>query len=156
MSKPSDFDFPKTSNYDFPKGEVLFNQAKETIQNPPPEIEAALEKGKSFYQANKPIIIAGVTVLVAMKINKRMVRKATAKALAKSLKNIPNAPIQSDLPDLPEIFEWLKQTPGMAYVAHGSKMLHMLGKNDTVLTVFGNFDKMSNKEIDKYIVKALK
>lgn len=146
---PTDFEMPNI-NVNVPNLDDIRAKADQALKNP----EDTAEKVQSFYERNKkPILITG-GVLIALKLNKRAVKKATVKAVAKSMKNAPGATAKGT-ESIFEIFESLKSVPGMSYVARGGKTLHVLGRNDVVMSMFGDFDKMSDADVNSFIVKKL-
>lgn len=128
------------------------NQAQEALRNPQgPERQQIVEDSKSFYERNKKVILTGVGVVVLLKVNKRKVAKATAKAVAKELKKSQ----ASQLPTMMDILRDLRTTPGMAYVDHGGQLLHLLRDHNTVVTIAGDFANMNTDQIWDYAQKTL-
>lgn len=56
------------------------NDVRDAIQENP-EVLAQLKKTQSFYERNRPVIVAAATVYVLMKLNKRMLTKMLASQL---------------------------------------------------------------------------
>ena len=77
---PTDFKLPSVDH--------LKEKAQEALTSPrPPEVEEAIAKSKSFYEKNSSVIVVSCAALVLLKLNKRMVRKATAQAVVAALKS---------------------------------------------------------------------
>lgn len=147
-------------DFSFMNPDELRAAAENALKQQPPEVQAAVEKGKSFYAKNRPIILTGVALYAVMRVNKRMVRKATVKAVAKELVSFKtmaeaNGGATSDLPNMFDILESLRETPGMAYIPHGGGMVHLLKGKDAIVTVFGEFENMTNQEIWNQVANIL-
>lgn len=125
--------------------EEIRQTAQEALRNPQgPEAQQA----KNFLDRNKKVIIGGVAVIVLLKVNKRKVAKATAKAVSKELK-------KSQLPTMTDIIRDLRSTPDMAYIDHGGNLLHLLRDHDTVITIAGDYKAMTPEQIWEYAHKVL-
>lgn len=139
--------------------EQIVANAKDLLEKQPPEVQQAVEKSKSFYQKNRKVIFVGAAVLVGMKINKRAVEKATAKAVEKAFdQEMPGVidTVTAEFPTMFDIVRDLRATPGMAYIPHEGGMVHLLAAKDAVITVFGDFTKMNNDQIWDHVGKVLK
>lgn len=125
-------------------------RAESVYNDAPPEVKQAVEKSQSFYQENKKVILTVATVYVAFRINKRMVRKATAKAVKKTLASSADVALTNnpEIETLEQIVQFLRETPGLTYIAKGGKMLHVLLENDKVLTFIDDFDRMTDAQIN--------
>lgn len=136
-------------------------KAEEVLNGAPEEVKEAVQKSKGFYEENKKVIHAVLVGAVVLKVYKRKVAKASAKAVVKAIvksdKIQPFNTVASDLPSMFDIWEGLKATPNMAYIPHGAGMVHLLGPSkDVVVTAFGDFSRMSNEEIFDYTARALR
>lgn len=159
----SDQPYEKPSPTDTPVSKMNPEQIKDAaeriLEQQSPEVQEAVHKGQSFYRQNRPIILTGVALFAVMKVNKRMVKKATVKAVAKAIaKNdgrVSSALDSVDYPNLFDILESLRETPGMAYIPHGGGMVHLLKGRDAIVTVFGDFDRMNTEELWNQVANIL-
>lgn len=124
----------------------LKEKAQKALNDAPPEVREAVTKGQSFYRENRTIILGMATVYVAYRINRGMTKRAVQKALAST----PNASLTGnpEIETLEQIVQFLRDTPGMSYIAKGGKMLHVMLDNDKVLTFIDDFDRMSDAQIN--------
>lgn len=94
--------------------------------------------------------------LIFLKLYKRRISRRTAKKIYAALSAAgtvsPNGTIY---PSLYEILENLRATPGMAYINHGGGMVHLLKGRDAIVTVFGDFEKMSTEELWNQVANIL-
>lgn len=136
--------------------EELKARAEEILKDQPVEVQKAVEKSKSFYATNRPIILTGLVVLTVMKVNKRMVKKAVAKAYDRDMPSIIDT-VAAELngPSMFDVLQSLRDTPGMAYIPHGGGMVHLLKGKDAIVTVFGEFEKMTNDQIWNAVANIL-
>lgn len=139
--------FPNTERLQDTLNDIR-GKAQEAVSQQPPEVKERLEKSKSFYERNQKAILTGVAVIVVLKVNKRKVAKATAKAVAKEMKKVQ----PSDVESFDDIVRFLRATPGMSYIARGSKAMHVLLDNNTVLTFLDNFDQMTDSEVNQKLI----
>lgn len=120
------------------------DKAEEILNDAPPEVKVAVEKSKTFFEANKPVIVTAIVGVVALKIYRRKIAKTTAKAVIKALNKSGST---EALPNLYDVLEDLRATPGLAYIPHGGGMVHLLKGKDAIVTVFGDFERMDTEEL---------
>lgn len=151
-STPSDIPISKMTP------EQMFQKVEELLNGTPPEVQQTVEKGKGFYNENKRAIHAVVVGAIVLRVYKKKVAKTTAKAVVKALaKSDSVKPLTSTFPTMFDIWNDLKETPGLAYIPHGGGMVHLLGPSkDVIVTVFGNFEKMNTEDIFAYAGRALR
>lgn len=152
--KESDFSTPSLEEVQ-EKLKQAGEKANEKLNQAPPELKQAVETSKSFIERNQKEITIGLIALVGLRIYKRKVAKATSKQVLKALEKVGKNTNNSELPNLHDILAELRATPGMAYIPHGGGMVHLLKGRDAIITVFGDFEKMSNAEIWNHVANIL-
>lgn len=136
------------------KADEAKGKAQQALNDAPPEVKQAVQKSQGFYEENKRVIHTVLVGVVVLKVYKRKVAKASAKAVVKAIaKNSSNT--KETLPDLVDVLTDLRATPGMAYIPHGGGMVHLLKGKDAIVTVFGEFEKMTNEEIWNQVANIL-
>lgn len=131
-------------------------RAESVYADAPPEVKQAVQQSKSFYEEHKQVIHGVVIGVVALKFYKRRVAKASAKAVVRALaEKGAVAPNGTTLPTLFDVLQSLRDNPMMAYIPHGGGMVHMLGGKDVIVTVFGEFEKMTNDQVWAAAAKKL-
>lgn len=65
----------------------LKKKAEEILNETPPEVQQAVQKSKSFYQENKPLVGMLILCVVVYKIEKRMVRKVVTQVFQSEMEN---------------------------------------------------------------------
>ncbi len=132
-------------------------KAEEVYSNTPPEVKQAVESSKGFYEENKQVIHAVLVGAVVLKVYKRKVAKASAKAVVKAIKKSGEVqPFATQAEPLTEILGSLTNVPNMVYIPRGGGMAHVLAAKDVVVTAFGNFEQMTNDEIFDYIFRSMR
>lgn len=69
--------------------DALKEKAQQAYEQAPPEVKEVVEKGQSFYQANKEAIHTVLFIAIVLKLNKRMTKKVVETALDKALSTTP-------------------------------------------------------------------
>lgn len=135
--------------------EDMKKMADEAAKNASPEVQQAVEKTSSFVSRYQKELAIGLIVLVCLRVYRRKISRATAKQVLKGLEKTGQSANNSDLPNLYKILEDLRATPGMAYIPHGGGMVHLLKGRDAIVTVFGDFEKMTNEELWSQVASIL-
>jgi ribosomal protein S25 len=150
--------FIKPTNWNLNKimsAEDMKKKADEAAKNASPEVQQAVEKTSSFVSRYPKEIALGLIALVCLRVYRRKISRATAKQVLKGLEKTGQNANNSDLPNLYKILEDLRVTPEMAYIPHGGGMVHLLGGRDAIVTVFGDFEKMTNEELWSQVASIL-
>lgn len=141
---------------EFPSPEELRKKAEEAGENLSPETKKTIDKTAHFIGYYQREIMVTLIGLVFLKLYKRRISKKAVRKVLKTLEaagtNVSNGEV---LPSLFDIVEELRATPGMAYIPHGGGMVHLLKGRDALITIFGDFDKMSTKEIWDQVANVL-
>lgn len=151
--RPS-LDLPRVPLDTEPIKEVIgdVRQRAETVySDAPPQVKEVVVRSQSFYQEHKRVIHGVVVGVVALKLYKRRVARASAKAVVEQLAKDPSV----NLPTMIDILQDLRNNPMMAYIPHGGGMVHMLGGKDVIVTVFGAFEKMTTDQVWAEAAKKL-
>lgn len=157
---PQSFDPPGGRDFSILSSDQIKEAAENVLKQQPQQVQEAVEKGKSFYRRNRTVIIAGVTVVVAFKINKRMVHRAAVKASASTakdlLKSVPGlAPNGTAYPTMMDVVNDLRATPEMAYIDHSGKLMHLLRDPNIIVTLVGDYAGKTPDEIWDYAGRLL-
>jgi len=144
-----------------PSIEDLGQMADDKLKDAPPHVQKAVGRGINLYLSYKQEIAIALIGLVFLKLYKRRISRKTTIKILKTLettgKGAPGslAPNGTTYPDLFQIVEDLRNNPGMAYIPHGGGMVHLLKGKDALLTVFGEFEEMTDKEIWSKVADVL-
>lgn len=127
-------------------------KVQQSVNSQPPEVQQQIEKSKGFIERNQRVIVGGIVAIVALKVNKRKVAKATAKAVTKELAKVQPLGAAGAPEYFDDIVAFLRATPEMNYIARGGKTLHVLLDHNKVLSFMGDFDQMKDSEVNAFLI----
>lgn len=138
-------------NIKFPSIEELGDLADEKLSTAPPKVQKAVGRSANLYLAYKREIAVTLIALLFLKLYKRRISRA---AVVKTLKTL-EASGKVNSSNLHSILEALRAYPGQAVMDPSNGMVHLLKGRDVIVTVFGDFDRMSTEELWNQVAKIL-
>lgn len=145
--KPTDFTIT-----DVPSVEDIKKMSDKKLKAAPPEVQQAVEHVSNFYQRYRKELAAFLLGFLFLRIYKYRVSKS---AVRQVLDGLESSGYPSAAENMYEILEKLRATPGQACIPHSGGMVHLMKGRDAIVTVFGNFEEMTNEEIWNQVASIL-